>query len=331
MNCTQIPEKQLPIFFKGLEDWALLRNEDAIGNLRKGGDCDLIVKDIKLCEQRLIESFGKPLRICRRSYVVSFYYPWGHFDVTDNYYWRGIRLLEAHPILSGARKSGDYIYIVSKVDEAITKLFGSLLWGGFVKQRYCDDILDVFAKQEGPFLERLHEMVGVTAAETIFRRLKLCDWDGMVAGVPYIRKRVVFSAMRKQPFQVVFGQINFVYREFMIRFESLVPILVLRLPSRGDVVSAKENLDQLLESIDYHARVIDATEGRWPSTIETLKLTSFRARNGLVIILGLQGAPQKVSSFFRHCDMNVEYIHSDSGEDIFSKYFQFQRPEIVEV
>ena len=62
----QVPEEALTDCIQELRDCVVLRNEeDLFGNLRRGGDIDLLVRDLDFAEWTLSRHLGLPVRFIR--------------------------------------------------------------------------------------------------------------------------------------------------------------------------------------------------------------------------------------------------------------------------
>jgi hypothetical protein len=326
-----VPEKEIRAFLSGLDDWALLRNGDVMANFRRGGDCDLLVDDLEKAEELMREKLGIPVGLTRRHYVLSYFYPWGHFDLTDHYYWRGLQLMEGRKMLEQAREHSSGFPIVSGVDESITKLFGSLLWGGFIKGNYCDDILRSYRKEKGEFQKRLVEMVGGRNAEIICSRLDKSDWEGLVAEVGEIRRRTLFQAFRKRPIQSFFGQVGFFFREVNLRLRQLVPIMVLEMPEGSSLKDGREILKEELKELDSHLKILigDGSTSSLAMTWRMARLFSFRSKNGLLVVLENERRPSFFSRFFNDLRMKVTGLEGADLEAAFDQFFSFARARIL--
>ena len=285
MKRWQVPEKNLKIFFEKLGQWALLRNPDVFENFSRGGDCDLLVGNLEEASRTLVEELGPPVLIARRSYLRSFFYPWGHLDLTNHYYWRGIKLLDGPSMLADKKCSGSYPSL-SSVDTSILKLLGSLLWGGFLKERYTPDILDSYRENTEHFSERLRLMLGKAAADTICSHIFKENWKGLVNEVGSIRKSVKKHYRRKSFVRYWMGQLRFTFAEIRLRIFDLLPVLVLKV-NRHDREAMNAELPIVTKVTDQHCKVVEVTNIVRCLALPLILLAniSFRARNGLLIIV----------------------------------------------
>jgi len=324
------PEKKIRAFLSELDHWALLRNGEVMANFRRGGDCDLLVSDLKKAEELMRKKLGIPVGLTRRSYVLSYFYPWGHFDLTDHYYWRGLQLMEGRQMLEQVREHPSGFPIVSGVDESITKLFGSLLWGGFIKEKYCGDILQSCRKEKGEFQKRLVEMVGGPNADIICSRLDKSDWEGLVAEVGEIRRRTLFQAFKKRPIQSFLGQVGFLFREVSLRLRQLVPILVLEMPEGSSLEDSRKILKEELKELDYHSKILIGcgSISSLAMTWRMARLFSFRSKNGLLVVLENEKRPGFFPGLFNDLRVKMPRLESADLEVAFDQFFSFSRARI---
>src|SRR5688572_4967425 len=96
-----VPEGALTQCLRELTDSVVLRNEaDLFDNLRRGGDVDLLVGDLRRAERVLIRLLGAPVQLSRRSYAVGYSYDWGHIDLLPTVEWRGACYLQTDKVIA---------------------------------------------------------------------------------------------------------------------------------------------------------------------------------------------------------------------------------------
>jgi len=286
-----IPKQNIPVesihdMLSSLTDWALLRNADVIGNFKRGGDCDIILLDIENGKKEIIKFLGNPVRVARRSYVLSIYYPWGHIDLTDHYYWRGLRLCSGQDILTLSSRRNDWP-VVSDIDEAIILLLSSLLWGGFVKVRYIEIITDVFDKKYSEVDRALNKMLGSRAAKLILLHVNNKDWKNLELSIESIRYQVFVHHFTKYPLQSLVGQLKFYSAEILLRLQPNLPVLVLEVDEGSDKDLIKKLILEASRQLEYKCLVKNETSVSLNklSIFQWFRIRSFQARNGLIVLL----------------------------------------------
>ncbi len=292
MRMRRAPETAIRSFFSSLQAWAVLRNADVFDNFARGGDCDLLVRDIDGAARMLVRHLGNPVRIAERSYVRSYYYEWGHIDLTDCLYWRGLCLCDAETLLAraGIREGWP---VISEEDEAICLLLNSLLWGGFVKRRYLDRIGGVFGWEAETIRERLETMLGPKAAEWIISCVRRSAWEELEARVRRLRREVAWFHFRRRPFRSLLGQLRFAAFELRLRLGPQIPVLALEVDGGVERPRLKELVAEEAKRCEYHLAIVDWTGGRMNLRLgfDLLRRLSFRARNGAVVYLIDPGIP----------------------------------------
>lgn len=280
----ELPSARLERCFRALEKWAVLRNPDIFANFERGGDCDLLVANREAAACRIEREMGSPFRIAERSYVTSLYYEWGHLDLAEHVFWQGLRLIDGRDILGRCDRSGVWP-VVSRVDEAIVMLLNSLLWGGFVKRRYCSDIQAAFSAEADLTAEILWRAVGSPVARRLETLVRQAEWEDLERSVAEIRRRVRSHQLRLAPLRSMVGTVRFLGCECRVRMKDLVPVLTVRL-NGADAEVVREACVRLGHEAEYRVAV---TNGR--GVLTGLRHASFRAKNGLVVVLDPAGAP----------------------------------------
>src|SRR4029453_19518569 len=172
-------EAALTRCLRELPSYVVLRNEeDLFGNLRRGGDIDLLVGDLGLAEATLIRHLGAPIRILRSSYVSGYSYDWGQVDLLPTIEWRGACYLRTKAVLEGRRLSPRGRPVPRIAHEALISWFSSLLWGGFFKERYAAEIRQAVEIDGSAFRQTLMEVAG--------KKWGLRLWQGGVCGDPQV-------------------------------------------------------------------------------------------------------------------------------------------------
>jgi hypothetical protein len=316
----QVPEAAILELFKALPNWTLLRNSDVFGNFRRGGDCDILIDNLDIGEKSIRKLLGPPIRIARRSYVLSLYYQWGHIDLTNHYYWRGLRLCSGRRILSESDQRGDWP-VVCEVHEAIILLLSSLLWGGFIKTRYVNIISDVFDRKNELVATSLISMLGKRASREILLHADNKDWPELEKSIKSIRRAVFTYHFLKHPIRSLFGQLNFYYRELLLRIRPNLPMMILVVRKDWDLNLIRPLILETCEIFEYKCLIhnsISQYSGCF-SLKRCFSKWSFRARNGLIVSLVGSDSVTRVSK--NHLRINLE---NDSPEGMIEAFIKFQ-------
>ena len=279
-----VPECEFFEFLDEMKDWCILRNFDVLGNFERGGDCDILALDVGKSYALLIDKLGCPVRVARRSYVMSCYYPWGHVDITNGIYWRGLLLASGDEVERRADKSGRWPVVVES-DKVAVLLLNSLLWGGFAKERYRDEVFAAFYNDDGAVKARFTEMIGAKAAELVATHVQARAWLELERIVPELRKLVKRECYSRGAAVSFRGELNFLMKEISLRLGSQIPPLIVRVDGEvGDELHA--TIRRIGTRYEYLVDIVP-----WYRAFGVLylldltKRVSFRVRNGVVVYI----------------------------------------------
>lgn len=201
-------------------DFAVLRGPAALARLLEGGDVDLLAADPAALEAELVAELGAPLRVHRRSYVTGLYFGLAdggaNLDIVPCLGWRGVRFLETDQALARARVT-DGVRELSLMDQAVADLLLSLLWGGFVKQRYSEAIAR--AAREDAFMEAATGAFGVALWRAVVEFSRDADWESLTRWRPVLLCTLVMRSLIRWPFRTISALGSFVAREALLRIE----------------------------------------------------------------------------------------------------------------
>ncbi len=156
---------------------AAVHGPNIVEPLARGGDVDLLVEDSRRAIAAVRASSLCPARVQARSFVTGLYF-WNpesggfHVDLVHNLGWRGVPFLDTTSALRRSEYS-EGIPALAVADRAVAELLLSLLWGGFVKNRYWLGIQD--ACREGLLWDPLLGTFGPRAAERLLNAIKQGD------------------------------------------------------------------------------------------------------------------------------------------------------------
>lgn len=288
-NKVELPIAKLNSLFQSLSNWAVIRNKDVIKNFLNGGDCDIICGNLQDCGEKIVTHLGLPLRIAERSYVISYYYEWGHIDLTDHIYWRGLILARGDELLSRKGFFEDLPHVDHSY-EAIVALLNSVLWGSFVKKRYSSMINEKFTYDQSDVRKLLHYMVGRKACRFLIDKSINRDWRGIEENVQRLRLWIRLHHFVRYPLRSLGGTMKFFISELKLRFYPQIPALILRGLGHLGREKIENQIFRSLDSYEFKVRIINLENSK--SIFNKIKLivqrirnTSFMARNGLLIFL----------------------------------------------
>lgn len=219
----RIPDGQLREFLKAATDYVVLRNHDIGVHLAQGGDVDLLVLEQRNTEQLLFAHLGPPLCKAARSYVWNYFYHWGHIDLLPSLEWHGAVYLPAKTVLRDARKSHLGWGKPRLAHEALVSWFSSLLWGGLVRDRYRDVIVDAARDDGSAFRQALIHAVGCVWGERLRQIAAEGRPETAANWVSPLRRAVFCRALRREPLGTLRGWVAFWLAEICLRLRPTVP------------------------------------------------------------------------------------------------------------
>jgi thymidylate kinase len=201
----------------------VLRNHDVAATLRRGGDIDLLVDDVDAAEQYFVTRLGPPRYVATRSYVRGIYYDWGYIDLFSDCRWRGVVYLSGDVIRREASAGIPGGGRTRLAHEALTCWLSSLLWGAFFKPRY-HEIVSRAAREDAQEFERvLSDAVGEKWGRRLFEMALNGHSDASMNSVKIIRRAAKTRALRRHPFQTIWGYWQFWIAEVRLRTDPPLP------------------------------------------------------------------------------------------------------------
>ena len=150
-----------------------------------------------------------------------------HFDLFNSFMWDGIELINNEELLQNIVKIDGYNSI-SPVLEAIIKLLTRLLFNGYIKEEYKQDILNVFKNRENEIKIILKKIIGCNLIEELYEDVLHEEWSKIEKSVndykTEIRKNVKsrdYIKYTKNRIRFKFYKVNRIFKKkgIMVVFE----------------------------------------------------------------------------------------------------------------
>ncbi|BDS06756.1 hypothetical protein NT6N_17960 [Oceaniferula spumae] len=220
-----IPVAELSRFFNSLDDWVIVKNQHLFKNLERGGDCDIIVRDKDKATALLVKLLGKPHYVVTRSSVQSFYYSWGSIDFVKSVVWKGIVLIDQQKLIkSSNRNSPEGWPLLPREYEVTLKLIYSLVWGGFVKERYWSECISYYRDNKPELTDILERSLGRKASALVLRGLDMDSGEYMVERIREVRKEIALYQIKRDFSSFFFGAIEHFRTEIALLIFSPTPL-----------------------------------------------------------------------------------------------------------
>lgn len=214
--------------------YALLRNSDVALNLSNGGDADLLVDNFQSFTQSLLKIMGPPSIMIHRAYVDSIFWSWGHVDMLPALEWRGARYLPNQMLWQMIRRNNYGFLEVDLVHQGVICWFSSLIWGGFFKERYKEEILNAVRSHQNDFQNALEYAVGAYLAQCLIELANNGRLEDSVVFVPSLRRALWWRAFWRSPSITLTGWLRFWRAELELRLRPpVVWISLLGLDGSG--------------------------------------------------------------------------------------------------
>ena len=188
--------------------YCVVRNYKGLPNSKPGGDVDVLIKhnDIYMVFQ-IIESILKPIDgkieiTSRHQYVLKLKLhnvvddhtnkPVTELDLIINLNWKGMCWLSANDVLNQSSINSNNIYIPKAHHELQMSLFHSLLYGGFVKDRYSKNMASLFLLCDKSLLKKdLYANFGPDMGKMIYIDIEKSTWQGLKKKIKRIRLELI--------------------------------------------------------------------------------------------------------------------------------------------
>ncbi|TVL98272.1 MAG: hypothetical protein CV087_21575 [Candidatus Brocadia sp. WS118] len=224
-------EKFLNSFFADLQqssiDYCVLRNYEYLPEENKGNDIDFLINPH--CFSKVIEILSGfegivITGIVRRQYVNAvFLYgiEWKEYrsielDFVTGFSWKGFRYLDAEVVLKGGKKYKNF-FIPSPAHESIISLLSSLIFGGFIKEKYIERISGIFEKEENEVITSMNPYLGSYYSKQLVADFLRKDYQKILSSNKYYKAELLKSNFKRRPLNSIWTLIEHFRREILIR------------------------------------------------------------------------------------------------------------------
>lgn len=232
-------------------EYAILRNYDNLPSKPEDSeyfDLDLFVGQKTLLKYiQLVEKVSKKtgcyiIKRFDRSYVkhirvVKFYNNYiASVQLDAHVYgqgWHGYYYITEDEILSD-RKLYKEFYVVSDFHKTLFNWLDKLLWGGYVKEKYKDEIIDIFSTEKERLYLFLLQICPKRIAKDLVEIIESGDLEKTIDYRVLLRRCIVKRSLRCYPLKTLLWNIRFYYCEAKLR---LLPPGLLLLADRDTEVS----------------------------------------------------------------------------------------------
>lgn len=218
--------------------YCVLRNYELLPKENIGNDIDIQIdgKAItkfqsilsKLCDELNIKIIKKSKRYVLYNYVLI--YEDLQVLQLDVHYrgeeYRGVSYLTNKQLLL-ARKKFRNFFIPCDEHEAIISLFSSLLYGGFIKEKYKLKIKKTFENKEPEVKAIIRGYMGEMLANEIVDLIINEQFETVERNVKNYRKSILLKGLRKNTLSLIRNNVKYLFGEYIYRFWNSGLFLVL--------------------------------------------------------------------------------------------------------
>jgi len=226
--------KSLKIAFDALGghsvEWMVLRNYEGLPEVNRSKDIDLLMskKDFLNVQNILVDSLKR--EGFTRLKKETFQYVWCltffkvtekqvisiKIDLLDGFVWKGAQLMHFDKLYQHKVKYKNF-YVPSPIDDGFMLWMKPLLTGGFVKEKYIDDIVQTIKKYPSEFQQLLEDTFGKKKAKKAWVFLERKELEKTVP----MQKELCYAAWRKEfgrhPFETLYSTIQHYFKEIIRR------------------------------------------------------------------------------------------------------------------
>lgn len=227
-----------------------------------------------------------------------------HFDLFDTFMWQSIKICSNEELLHGRIKKGKF-YSVSIILEAMIELLTRLLFNGYVKVEYRNNIHEVFEKFTSCVLAKLSDIFGKNSGVFIVNSVLAQNWEAIEGAVDDIRKEAHFNKKKKNIMLFLLDEIS--YKVYSVK--RIVHKPGIMVVFEGTDGSGKSTIIDSMPNImyrSYDSSYIDYYHWR-PGVIKREKKE--KDRNNIIVSDPHALKPYgRIKSFFKFCFFNIDYL-----------------------
>lgn len=230
-------------FFNKLECnslmYCIVRNYETLPSTKPGGDVDILVEEDKLYEilnilnEIILPVKGRVEITSKHHYVIKLKIhnvlddksnlPVTELDLITKLSWKGLNWLSEVDVLKNSFKFSNDLFIPKSRHELQMSLFHSLLYGGFVKRRYCDKMASLFLiSNKTKLKDDLVKNFGYDIGHFLLINIKDSNWDLIQNNVGQIRKALFAVRLKKSSIKTPFLVISHYYKEIKVRIKKIL-------------------------------------------------------------------------------------------------------------
>lgn len=229
--------------------YCILRNYEELPEKNTGSDIDILISQQSLQSALAAIASIDEVRIIslnRRAYVVTTFLDKINvgegkdslqIDLVTGLSWKGMAYLSVNDVLDGSISHNTHPLIKkpSAHHEAIISFFSSYLIGGWIKERYQEQVRSVFGKHTDAVKKSLCPVLGAELSGFLIAAVLNEQRYELIALLGKVRYTLVKKSILSQPTKVLTNLIDHYVAEFLIRYtpQPLIQLCVLGVDGAG--------------------------------------------------------------------------------------------------
>ena len=211
-------------------NWMVLRNYEGLPQENRSKDIDLLLekKDFKQVQEVLSETLK--MQGFDRLLKETFQYVWCltffktinyriisiKIDLLDGFVWKGAQLMHFSELYKNKVPYNNF-HVPSQIDDGFMLWMKPLLTGGFIKEKYREDILNTIDKHPKEFQQLLIATFGEKKAKKAWMYLEEEELDKTIPMQKELCHAAWLKEFKKNSIMTVFSTIEHYYKEILRR------------------------------------------------------------------------------------------------------------------
>jgi hypothetical protein len=188
---------------------AIAKNPDQWSSLDRGGDWDIVVRNLGDADRVVTETLGIPDRATRRSYVWSYHFSWGEIDLLPNIQWRGLELIDSFSLIAQATP-GSPLCVARPAHQVIAACIYPYLAYGAYKERYSSLIADMTVAEIRVFAAISYRCFGLFLDPVALLQVKRRK----------LKRLLLLNALKSQATMTARATTHFIAAELLLRWQT---------------------------------------------------------------------------------------------------------------
>lgn len=240
---------------KALDDagikWMVMRNYEGLPDFNRSKDVDIGISksdfqrvNILISETLNRHGFTNMFKVRYQYAICSTYFYQSEekvdsikIDLIDGFVWKGAQLVDFDRVYARSNKYGCF-HVPSSVDDAFMLLIKPLMTGGFIKQKYVQDIDEALDADEDELLKQYKDVFGNVIYKKTAQHIIKRDYEKLIPYKKVISHSAWLRCLRRQPIKTMTQMAEHYWLEMKRWFIRKKPTIIAVLGSESIEKSA---------------------------------------------------------------------------------------------